>query len=439
MRVALLSTYDERGGAARAALRLHRALPATGVESRMIVQRRFGHAPDVEGPRGGLAGGLAGIAAEWRPRLESLPVRRYPRRGPELFSPAFLPNDVARRIARVAPDVLHLHWTGFGFVHPETLPRLGRPIVWTLHDSWPFTGGCHLPGTCDRYRGSCGACPALGSTDEHDLSRRLFERKRRAWQGLPLRIVAPSRWIADAARSSALFRDQTIDVIPNGIDLTRFHPSDRAAARARLGIDQDVRVILFSALEGVADRNKGFDLLWGALRSPAFQASKHPWLLWVVGTDQPPRGLHLEFSFRFAGRVDDEAAFAMHLAAADLVALPSRQENQPNLAVEAMACGRPVVAFHVAGIPDVVIHRETGYLARPGDPQDLAAGLLWVTGTEERTRALATHARARAERLYDLRVAASRHRDLYAELLDRANAPAGVTAGAMTGGAAPPS
>jgi glycosyltransferase involved in cell wall biosynthesis len=416
MRVALLSTYDERGGAARAALRLHRSLPEAGVESRLLVQRRFGDEPGVMGPRGGIAGGPAGLLAEWRPRLESVAVRRYPRRRPELFSPAILPDDVAPRIARIHPDVVHLHWVGFGFVRPETLPRLDRPLVWTLHDSWPFTGGCHLPAKCVRYRETCGACPALGSAADSDLSRRVFLRKRRAWDGLPIRVIAPSRWIADAARSSALLGGRTVDVIPNGIDLERFRPRDRAAARAEIGIPADARVIFFSALEGFGDANKGFDLLRAALAALIRQAPKTPWLLLAVGADAPPDPLP-PIPMRVAGRVDDEERFALHLAAADLVALPSRQENQPNLAVEAMACGRPVAAFRVAGIPEVVGHQETGYLAEPFDPESLAAGIAWLGTTTERAEALGEASRARAEREYGLGDAARRHRDLYEEVI----------------------
>lgn len=416
MRVALLSTYDERGGAARAALRLHRSLPAAGVESRLLVQRRFGDEPGVLGPRGGLEGGIAGLRAEWRPRLESIPVRFYLGRRGDLFSPSSFPDDIAPRVQALDPDVVHLHWVGFGFVRPETLPRLRRPLVWTLHDSWPFTGGCHLPGDCVRYRERCGACPALGSSADRDLSRRVHERKRRAWAGLPIRVVAPSRWIGDAARASALFHDQAIDVIPNGIDLDRFRPLDRDAARAALGISAGARVLFFSALEGLGDRNKGFDLLREALAALARRVPRGEWLLLVAGIEAPGDPPDSPVPIRFIGRIESEERFALHLAASDLLVLPSRLENQPNLAVEAMACGRPVAAFRAAGIPEVVAHEETGYLAEPYAPEDLAEGIAWIAETPERGRALGERARARAERLFGAAESARRHRDLYAEV-----------------------
>ncbi|HLQ66614.1 MAG TPA: glycosyltransferase [Candidatus Limnocylindrales bacterium] len=409
IRVALLSSYDDRGGAARAALRLHRALPGAGVESRLLVQRRFGSEPGVDGPRGGLRGAIAA----WRPRLDSIPVRFYGGRAPQLFSPSWLPDGTSRRIESAAPDVVHLHWVGFGFVRPETLARLRAPIVWTLHDSWAFTGGCHLPGSCTRYRGECGACPALGSRRDRDLSRWVFARKRRAWRALAPRLVAPSRWIADAARSSALFRDVPVEVVPNGVDLDRFRPRDRDEARERLDLPRDRSVLLFSGLEGLGDPNKGFDLLEEALAVLAGRGVADRFLLLVVGSDAPRGWAAAPIPVRFAGRIDDEERLALHLAAADLVVLPSRSENQPNLVTEAMACARPAVAFRTSGLPDLVVDRETGYLAEPYRAEDLADGIVWVTQDPARLRRLGDAARDRAELEYGHRRAALRYRDLY--------------------------
>lgn len=418
MRVALLNGFDERGGAARAALRLHRGLRAGGVESRLLVQRRFGHEPGVEGPHGGLPGALAWL----RPRLESIPVRLYPRRGPSLFSGSFLPDGLRSRIDAFAPDVLHVHWVGFGFLRPETLAAVAKPTLWTLHDSWAFTGGCHLPGTCVRYRESCGACPALGSSAERDLSRRVFERKRRAWRGRAFTVVSPSRWLADAARSSALFHDAEIVVVPNGIDLETFHPIDRDEARRRLGLDPERFVIFFSALEGLSDENKGFSRLQEALERLAARGLADRFLLLVVGLESPRDPPRSAVPIRFAGRLDTEAELALHLAAADALALPSRQENQPNLVVEAMACARPAVAFRTTGLPELVVHRETGYLAEPFRADDLAAGIAWLAERPERAADLGRRARERAESAYAVERMVNDYAALYEAALEASGA-----------------
>ena len=419
LRVALLNAFDERGGAARAALRLHRGLRAQGIDSRLLVQRRFGHEPGVEGPHGGVAGALAWM----RPRLESIPVRFYPRRGQALFSGSFLPDGLRSRLAAVAPDVLHVHWVGFGFLRPETLAAIARPTLWTLHDSWAFTGGCHLPGTCVRYRDSCGACPALGSRAEIDLSRRVFERKRRAWRGRAFTVVSPSRWLAEAARSSALFHDSEIVVVPNGVDLETFRPIDRDDARRRIGLDTDRFVILFSALEGLGDENKGYASLQEALARLAAQGLADRLLLLVIGLDAPRNPPRSAVPIRFVGRLDGEAELALHFAAADALALPSRQENQPNLVVEAMACGRPVVAFRTTGLPELVVHGDTGYLAEPFRADDLAAGIAWLAERPDRAQELGRRARTRAESMYGVDRMVRDYAALYEEALGASAAP----------------
>ncbi|HYR69300.1 MAG TPA: glycosyltransferase, partial [Candidatus Dormibacteraeota bacterium] len=227
MKPILLSTFDRIGGAARAAYRLHRGLREVGLDSHLLVQRKVTDDPTVHGPEGR----LAKLAALARPSLDSLPLLQYPGRSEGLFSPAVLPDGVARRVAAMHGDLVHLHWVAGGFLRPESLAKLGLPMVWTLHDSWAFTGGCHVPGECVRYREACGECPTLASHRAGDLSRSLLDRKRRAWARASPTLVTPSRWLADAARSSSVFRGARVEVIPNGLDLARFKPFDRSAAR----------------------------------------------------------------------------------------------------------------------------------------------------------------------------------------------------------------
>ena len=259
-----------------------------------------------------------------------------------------------------------------------------RPVVWTLHDSWAFTGGCHVPGECVRYRDACGACPALGSTRERDLSRDVFDRKRRAWGRAVPAVVAPSRWLADAARSSALFRDASIHVIPNGLDLERFKPFDRAAARDALGLPRDRAFVLFGGVGAVTDENKGFRFLVDALARLRPKAGARAVELIVVGVRASDPRHQIPIPAHFVEPIGDEERMARYLAAADALVLPSRQENQPNLVVEAMACGTPTVAFRASGLPDLVEHEETGYLAQAFQSEDLARGIEWVLEDEPR-------------------------------------------------------
>lgn len=401
------------GGAARAALRLHQGLKRGGVDSRMLVGFRQSREAGVIGP----SGRGAGFVRKLRGRLDRLPLLGYPARGPGTFTPAWLPDRIGSRIARERPDVVHLHWIADGFAGIESLRRIARPMVWTLHDSWAFTGGCHVPGECFRYRESCGRCPLLGSTREQDLSRRVWERKRTAWNGLPLTLVTPSRWLADCARSSSLLSGVRCEVIPNGLDLERFRPGSHADARRSLDLPEDARIVLFGGVHAMSDPNKGWPALLEALRALADGPAHRNLLLVVFGASEIPPPAAIPVPARSVGVIGDEETLVSLYRAADVFVAPSRQENLPNTVLEAAACGTPSVAFHAGGFPDLVVHEESGYLARPFDPQDLARGIAWVLGDEPRRRALSERARRHVEERNDILKVAGRYVALYREVL----------------------
>jgi len=414
MNVLFLNATDIEGGAGRAAYRLLTGMRGLGVPARMLVQRKSGDDPAVIGPATS-RGKVAGIV---RPHLDQLLLRFYPRRQLTFF-PAVLPDSVAADVAPLAPDLVHLHWVAGGFLRVETLRRLGRPLVWTLHDSWPFTGGCTMPLECRRYEQRCGQCPILGSARERDLSRWLWKRKHSAWKGLDLTIVTPSRWLGAAARASALFRDARVEVIPNGLDLVRFRPHDRRYARELLGLPQDRRLILFIGMNIVNDRNKGFHLLLPALEALRQNGWGEGAEVVVAGCSDPPPGVAMPLTTHFLGRLHDDVTLALLYSAADIFVLPSIQENLPNTVMEAMACGTPTVAFDQGGVPDLVAHGRTGFLARPGDPGDLARCMAGLLDNDAQREAFGHEARRVAEGEYSLETVARRYCALYEEILRR--------------------
>lgn len=411
MKVLLLNTFDNLAGADRAARRLCTGLRRIGVEAYLLVHFRLSADGDV-----------LCFTSPWRTLLRrlklyvgTLPVRIYPRRPERNFTPALLPDRLPERAAGLAPDLIHLHWLGAGFCRIESLTRFTAPLIWTLHDSWPFTGGCHVPGSCERYRERCGACPVLGSSRDRDLSRWTWRRKERAWRDLTLTLVAPSRWMADRARASALFRERRIEVIPNGIDTEIFRPLDKGAARRHLGLPPERPVILFGAVNALDDPNKGWTLLRPALE---LVARERPEAVAVVfgglAPTTPPPGLETVY----LGRLEDDSALVAAYAAADVFVAPSLQESFCQTLLEAMACGTPTVAFRATGPLDLIEHGRSGYLAEPYEVADLANGLLWVLEDEGRRAALSGRARAKAVDEFALEAVASRYAQLYRELLE---------------------
>jgi len=414
MKIQFLNSADIEGGAARAAINLLKGLRAKGADARLQVQRKFADIPHVTGPDT-TTGKVMGFA---RPTLEEILFGISPKKTNGPFSPSFIPDRLASKVSVAAPDIVHLHWVAI-MMRLETLRRFKAPIVWTLHDSWPFTGGCYVPYDCTRYRESCGSCPVLGSSHENDLSRHVWSRKQKAWHGLNLTIVTPSRWMASCAKASSLFHASRVEVIPNAIDIQRYKPFDRHTAREIFSLPQDKKLILFGAKSGTKDRNKGFHLLMQALGKLADSNMQHDTIeLVVFGSSEPCLPQDLDFRTQYLGLQHDDVSLALLYSAADVFVLPSIQENLPYTVMEAMACGTPCVAFNQGGVTDLVDHEQNGFLAHPFEPADLARGIAWVLDNEDRRRDLSFQGRQKVEREFALEKIAQRHMELYREILN---------------------
>ncbi len=413
MKVLMLNTYDEWGGAAKAAFRLSRGVQGIGIDSRLMVQGKTSDAKDVIGTEDPVAKFVYGM----RTAFGTMPVRLYPKKPVYNFSPAMMPDCLAGQVAGIGPDIIHLHWLGAGFMRVETLSKFKQPLVWTLHDSWAFTGGCHMPYECVRYRETCGSCPVLGSKQEKDLSRWVWRRKKRAWRSLNLTVVTPSRWLAECAKTSSLFRGTRIEVIPNGLDLSTFKPIDRRLARELLGLPQHKKFILFGGIGIASDPNKGFQFLLPALRSIAARGWQHDAELMVFGCSEPDSAPAFGMKANYLGRLHEDVSLVLLYSAADLFVAPSMQENLPNTVMEAMACGTPCVAFNQGGMSDLIDHEVTGYMARPFDEDDLAKGIEWLLKNDGSRRETSLRCRRKVEEMFALEKVAGRYAELYGTIL----------------------
>ncbi len=268
MRVALINTMDMKGGAARAAFRLHKGLRGAGIDSTYYVRdqtnpdptiRRFVPDPAAEHRR-------LTEKAQRQAAYDAYAATRSP--DIELFSQERVDGDENFFIQMPRADVINLHWVaGFVDYHTFFTSRITKPVVWTLHDMNPFTGGCHYDQGCNKFKTACTACPLLGTTDPNDLSHRVFSAKAeilRQWPRTMLHIVTPSRWLAEEARNSTLFGRLEATVIPNSLETDVFVPMDKAAARAKLKLPQDARVVLFVS-NHIKLARKGFHDLVHAL------------------------------------------------------------------------------------------------------------------------------------------------------------------------------
>lgn len=411
MKVLLVSNYDIKGGAARASYRLHKGLQSMGVNSQLLVGSKSSNDENVRLMPTTLGENFKGIRA----KLNRLPLKLYPKLGKVIFSPQWVPDSLASEVAKINPDVINLHWVCEGYMQIETLPKFNKPIVWTLHDMWAFTGGCHYSENCDRYLEACGSCPQLHSTKDADISRWIWQRKAQSWPNLDLTLVTPSNWLAECAKSSSLLNKYPVKVIANGLDAEVYKPLNRPQVRASLNLPQNKHLVLFGAMQGTGDRWKGFPLLVPALQSLSKSGWQDKIELLVFGSS-PPENPDVGFKTHYLGRLEDEC-LAQVYAAADVMVVPSRYEAFGQTASEALACGTPVVAFDVTGLKDIVDRQHNGYLAQPYDSEDLARGIAWVLENPDRHQKLCIHARQKAEKEFTLEIQANRYLSVFNELL----------------------
>ena len=416
MDIVHLNTSDVSGGAARAAHRLHRGLRQGGEDSRMFVKSKSSEDDTVDAwtPNGSIFNGLKDrIKRRWLSRR----FQKYRETRPdglEIFSQARTVH--GHRVVDSIPDadVYSLHWIN-GFIDPLPFFRAtDQPIVWTLHDMNPFTGGCHYNVGCRKFEQQCGACPQLGSTDENDLSRSAWTRKRKAYRHAldtgQLHIVALCEWMAEEVKSSALLSEAPVHTIPNGLDHRTFCPRETRGIRRALEIPSDHRIILFVA-QSVRNRRKGFDLLAEALGV----LEQEDVTLLSIGGKEPD--LETTLSHRHLGTIESDLLLSVFYSLADLFIIPSRQDNLPNTVLESMACDTPVVGFDTGGIPDMVRPGETGWLAETGNVRALRQAIEQALADDSEREQRGQRCRAVVEEEYTLERQARQYQKLYRKLL----------------------
>lgn len=419
MKILHLASADRQGGACIAAYRLHSGLLRYGLSSEMLVNVKVTTDRAVKGARPSVipltdrlrrrvaaqhhASELKRNAPEQSPRLELFSSDRVAGRNwlSELISPA---------------DVYNLHWVAGFLDYQRFFSGMApyTPLVWTLHDMNPFTGGCHYSLGCMRFRENCGACPLLGSKDERDLSARIHRRKYMALSACKAettRIVTPSKWIEGQASSSSLLGRFKVERIPYGLDTDVYAPRSLAVAREVLGLPQNAKIVLFVS-DAISNHRKGFDLLLSALE---LLPKDMPVSLAAIG-DRASESMAQRMID--LGRMDDERLMSLAYSAADVFVMPSRAENFGMVVFEAMACGTPVVAFDVGGIPDMVRPGVTGLLAPPEDVRALAAAIETVLKDDELRERMSLECRQIAVNEYSLHVQAARYAAVYEDLIE---------------------
>lgn len=360
-------TKSRHGGAGIAAERTVSALRSAGLDVELWTEG----APRSLGPRS------SSLFCWLCDKMDSLPTRVHWRyRKFSSWSNNWQTTRKAKVLNRSGADLIHLHWIAQGFFSFGDLAMLNGPLVWTMHDAWAITGGCHYPGDCRRFRDGCGNCPQLGSLgDIDDLSRRNFRKKIDASKAIS-HWVMPSRWMREMAISGQLVRADDASVIHNPIDVSEWTPIEHSAARAELALPASAFVLAVGAMD-LGEPRKGAGILNDFLTHIVARLGSDVILLaFGARENHLLRGQYSPLVRSF-GRVGP-ALLRLIYSAADLLLLPSVQDNFPNIALEAHACGCPIVGFRSGGVAEMIIPELTGLLAEKQTSESLAdTVLIW--------------------------------------------------------------
>jgi glycosyltransferase involved in cell wall biosynthesis len=341
-----------------------------------------------------------------------------------IFSPDIFPISM-RPLKKhlLGVQVINLHWVA-NFVTSSLIRGIaqitGAPVVWTLMDVAPLTGGCHYFGDCSGYTGRCGNCPQLRCGFSYDISRLSMLRKAKNLGEVPITIVAPTQWVADHVRRSSLFGRCRVVNIPLGVDSEVFHPVESSIARDAMQLPRDKKLIFFGAAL-IDEERKGFRYLLEAL------SHLHGLLLGgsglsvndvelvvagkgdMTGLDDSP------FKYHHLGLLRGDNKLALAYQASDVFVCPSIDDAGPMMVNESLMCGTPVVAFDSGAAHDFVEHMKTGCLAEMKDSVDLAKGIAAILKNED-PEGMKKACREGAMREFSLEVQVERYLKLYEEL-----------------------
>lgn len=417
MKVIIVNTSDIRGGAAIAAFRLFKALRVKLPETLMLVGEKLSNTDHIKRLDIGF---YNRSAFKFRFYLERV-YYIFKAKSKDLwfsFSPANVGQDISYLPVIKNADIIHLHWINGGFLSLKSLSKIaktGKPIVWTLQDMWAFTGGCHYAGTCTHFMKECGDCKFLKYPSKGDLSNQILKRKREIFSRANISFVASSNWMAENAKKSNLIGNCRIEVLPNPINTETFKPADKKEIRDQLGLPND-RFLILSGAANLKDKRKGFIYLQQALAK-------------MVNADENVSNTFGLITFGKSSEVEnsviplypqsylnDDEAIARLYQAADVYVIPTLEDNLPSTVMESLACGTPVVAFNTGGIPDMVDHKISGYLAEFKNTDDLISGINWVKNNSE-LPVIKENCRKKVLKNFTMEIIAERYINFYKSII----------------------
>lgn len=364
MKITIISAA-ENGGAGNAAKNLQLGFEQIGVATDFVSEAK------VIATGGGL---FSKLLRWWRVRkhinknysyLENAPA------GYDHFSFARTGYQNVQNLPQVKnADVINLHWVSYLVDYPSFFKKIDQPVIWTLHDTNLFTGGCHYTFECDHFLSDCTNCPQLPESVKAFAAKDNLQLKRESLKHIDPKkiiVVSPSQWLKTLSEKSTLFKNYQHYVIPYGIDTGTFKKQEQAGSREKLGLPPD-KFIVFFAGTSLAEQRKGFDVI---LKLKDELKHREDILFVAIGNANQsyPGIINL-------GYIADKEMMATAYNAADVYVIPSRQDNLPNTMLEALCCGTPVIGYKTGGIVDAIEPGVNGFLADKENISDIVTHII---------------------------------------------------------------
>lgn len=399
IKVSHINFSDSVGGASIAANRICESLIQDNIQSQLIVHQRLSSKDHIKKISSKQEDFFSSIFR----KSEHL-VSKYIFQLNEIASISLHPSNYYKNINDLQSDIIHLHWINGSMLSVQDIKKINKPIVWTMHDMWPFSGVRHYEYNSNKNL----FFQNPQNNIEKLVSKYLVNKKKQQWTD-QFNIVAPSSWMADLIRNSDVMKNWPVSVIKNPIDVEKWQPADMSLSREELKLPNDKSLILFGAAGGVEDPRKGFAYLKKALSGLNKKLEAE---LVIYGGVTQQVASEFEFKIHDFGFINCQATLKNLYSACNVFVLPSVVDNLPNTGVESLACGTPVVAFNTGGIPDIVDHLNTGYLAEKFRSDDLLNGIEWVLNSKNYLE-MRNECRKKALSFFSYPVIAKEYKRLY--------------------------
>lgn len=410
MKIVLINTWEKNGGAAVACNRLFNAYKKQGIACKYIVLGKTSADKNViQLPKNNILSKIYSATFY----LEQL-ILKFIKKKHTDFSLSIFGIKLSNIKEIQEADIIHLHWVHNSFIDIDDLHRLieqGKKIIWTMHDMWAFTGGCHYSGSCELYKSACHDCPQLKNEFLFDTSSNQFNKKIKI-DFSKIKFITPSQWLCDLAMNSHLLSASSIKSIPNTINVDDFQPMVNEVALRTLGLklNTNEKILLFVSMNTL-DKRKGFDELKEAIKIYCNRTKEKTQLI-IIGRIAEHTELDDIPNLKITklGRISDMKKIAAAYALADAFLIPSNQDNLPNTIMESLSCGTGVVAFKTGGIPEMINHLETGYLSELYNAEEFANGISWVL---ENSNTIRNNCRKFALENYQENIIVRKHLEYY--------------------------